>query len=250
MAGCKPCLMMLNATMKKSDSMTEQITAMIPDRETIPRPPLNLDASMPQTFLFLAFVAIFVGYFMVWLPHESAGLTFTGLEIGEQAKFLPPVREGQILPGRSLFYVPPVTLALMLVLLAARWPNRRWQTWAARAMAVFLSLLAFPALEALGTEAAEWLWRIMMIALVVLAATVSSVTGQRLSSRVLWLFILVVALAGAILPTWAFQAVRPLFASLLRGEVGIGPGVWLNGVGHATVAVIATIGFLRAQDER
>lgn len=230
--------------------MTERLTAAVPDREALPRPPLDLDASMPQTFLFLAFVAIFVGYFMVWLPHETAGLSFTGLEMGEQAKFLPPVRAGQILPGRSLFYVPPVTLALMLILLAAHWPNRRWQTWAARALAVTLSLLAFPALEALGTEVAEWLWRVLMIGLVVSAAVVTSVAGRRLSSRVLWLLIFLVALAGAILPTWAFQSVRPLFASLVSGEIGIGPGVWLNGVGHLTAAVIAAIGLLRMRNER
>lgn len=230
--------------------MTEPITAAVANRDALPRPPLSLDASMPQTLLFLAFVAIFVGYFMVWLPHEAAGLSFTGLEMGEQAKFLPPVREGQILPGRSLFYVPPVTLALMIVLLAARWPNRRWQTWAARALAITLSLLAFPALEALGTEAAEWLWRVLMIALVVLVAAVSSVTGQSLSSRVLWLLILFVALAGAVLPTWVFLEVRPLFASLLRADASIGPGVWLNGVGHLTAAVIAAIGLLRARNER
>lgn len=236
--------------MKKRNSMTERISAAVPDHDALPRPPLNLDASMPQTFLFLAFVAIFVGYFMVWLPHEAAGLSFAGLEMGEQAKFLPPVREGQILPGRSLFYVPPVTLALMLVLLAARWPNRRWQTWAARALAIVLSLLAFPALEVLGTDAAEWLWRVLMIALVVLVAAASSLTGQILSSRVLWLLILLVALSGAILPTWAFLAVRPLFASLLRADVGIGPGVWLNGVGHLTAAVVAAIGLLRVRNER
>ncbi len=230
--------------------MTERITAAVPDREALPRPPLNLDASMPQTFLFLAFVAIFVGYFMVWLPHETAGLSFTGLEMGEQAKFLPPVREGQIVPGRSLFYVPPITLALMLVLLAARWPNRRWQTWAARALAVALSFLVFPALEALGTEAAEWLWRVLMIVLVALTVVLTSVAGHRLSSRALWLLFLLVALAGAILPTWAFQSVRPLFASLLHAEIGIGPGVWLNGVGHATAAVIAAIGFARVQNQR
>lgn len=230
--------------------MTERLSAALPDQDVRPRPPLDLDATMPQTFLFLSFVAIFVGFFMVWLPHEAAGLGFTGLEMGEQAKFLPPVREGQILPGRSLFYVPPVTLALMLVLLAARWPNRRWQTWAARALAIGLSLLVFPALEALGTEAAEWLWRVLMIALVILAAAVSSITGQILSSRVLWLLILLVALAGAILPTWVFLAVRPHFASLLRADMGIGPGVWLNSVGHLTAAVVAAIGLLRMRNQR
>ena len=240
-----PMLKKVNEEMEKSDSMTERIRATVSDPDADPRPPLNLHASMPQTFLFLAFVAIFVGYFMVWLPHETAGLSFTGLEMGEQVKFLPPVRGGQILPGRSLFYLPPVTLALMIILLAARWPNRRWQTWAARALALAVSLLAFPALEALGTDSAEWLWRVLMILFVVLVAIVSSVAGRRFSSRLLWSLIFLIALVGAILPTWALQSVRPLFASLLLSDVGTGPGVWLNGVGHLLAAVIAAIGFLR-----
>lgn len=245
-----PIVEKMNAKMKKSDSVTDRISTAIRDRDAFPQPPLNLGASMPQTFLFLSFVAIFVGYFMVWLPHEAAGLTFTGLEMGEQAKFLPPVREGQILPGRSLFYVPPVTLALMLVLLAARWPNRRWQTWAVRALAIGLTLLVFPAVEALGTEAAEWFWRVLMIVLVILTVAVSSITGQIVSNRVLWLLILLVALAGAILPTWVFLAIRPHYASLLRADLGIGPGVWLNSVGHLTAAVVAAIGLLRVRNQR
>ena len=245
-----PVLKKVNKKLEKSDFVTKRFTAAVPDANSPPQLPLNLHASMPQTFLFLAFVAIFVGYFMVWLPHETAGLSFIGLEMGEQAKFLPAVREGQILPDRSLFYLPPITLALMIVLLAARWPNRRWQTWAARVLAIAVSLLAFPALEALGTDSAEWLWRILMILSVVLVAVMSSVAGRRLSSRVLWLLILLVALAGAILPTWAFQSVRPLFASLLLTDVGIGPGVWLNGAGHLLAAVIAAIGFSRVRNDR
>ncbi len=138
----------------------------------------------------------------------------------------------------------------MLVLLAARWSNRRWQTWATRVLAIALSFLAFPALEALGTEAAEWLWRVLMIALVILAAAVSSITGQFLSGRVLWSLILLAALAGAILPTWTFMAVWPHFASLLRGDVGVGPGLWLNAVGHLTVAVVAAAGLFWVQNER
>ena len=197
-----------------------------------------------QRLLFLGFTAIFIAFFMVWLPHEAAGLSFIGLEMGEQAKFLPQVRAGQILPGRSLFYVPPVSLGLMLALLSSTWPNRRWQTWVARGLAVLVSLLAFPALEAIGTEPAEWLWRVLMIALVFLVVALSGLAA-RLPAWLLLSLIGFVALAGAILPTWVYLAVRAAFANLLRGEVGIGPGVWLNLGGHLLIVGVAGARLLR-----
>lgn len=188
--------------------------------------------------LFLAFALIFVAFFMVWLPHEAAGLTFIGLEMGEQAKFLPQVQSGEIVPGRSLFYLPPVLVGLMLALLTACWPNQRWQTWAARALAVAISMLAFPALEALGTTAAEWLWRVLLIALVLLAVGLAALLPGR-AERLIWGLLAVAAVAGAALPTWAYLALRPAFAALLQEQVGIGPGVWLNLVGHLLILRVA-----------
>jgi hypothetical protein len=106
-----------------------------------------------QRLIFFAGVTlVVVSFFAVWLPHEAAGLAFLGLELGEEAKFLPAVRAGLIIPGRSLFYLPPVTAALALLLESVGWNNRRLQTWILRGVAVLVSLLAFPALEALGTD--------------------------------------------------------------------------------------------------
>ena len=199
--------------------------------------------SSRQGQLFLAFTAIVVGFFMVWLPHEAAGLSFIGLEMGEEAKFLPQVQSGAILPGRSLFYLPPVSVGLMLALLTARWPGNRWQTWAARALAVALSLLALPALEALGTEPAEWLWRLLLIGLVFIVAALAP--GLRRQRRLIWGLMALVALAGAVLPSWAYLAVRPAFSELLQERVGIGPGVWVNLAGHLLALRVAVWQLLR-----
>jgi hypothetical protein len=187
---------------------------------------------MRQRLFLLALTAILVAFFLVWLPHPAAGLSYIGLEMGEQAKFLPQVRSGEIVPGRTLFYLPPVTLALLLLLLTTFWDGVRWQTWAARAVAVATSLLAFPALEALGDpDLAEWLWRVLLIALVCMTAALTPWLAVR-PARLRWGAAALVALAGAILPTWAYLAVRPLYAALLRQEIGIGPGVWLNAGAH------------------
>jgi hypothetical protein len=187
----------------------------------------------------LGLTAVVLAFFLVWLPHPAAGLRYIGLEMGEQAKFLPQVSSGEIVPGRSLFYTPPVTAALLLIVLTTFWGERRWQTWVARGVAVAVSLLAFPALEALGdADRAEWLWRVVAIGVVV-AATGLSGRLARLPRRWRWWLAVGLALAGVVLPTWAYLAVRPAFAALLRDEVGVGPGVWLNGAGHVAILVVA-----------
>lgn len=197
---------------------------------------------MRRRLYLLGLTAILLAFFLVWLPHPAAGLRYIGLEMGEEAKFLPQVRSGAIVPGRSLFYTPPISVALLLLLLTTFWPGSRWQTWAARGIAVLLSLLAFPALEALGDpDRAEWLWRVLAIVVVVLVAAVSARLA-RLPRRVRWGFVAAVALAGAVLPTWAYLAVRPAYAALLQQPLGIGPGVWLNLAGHLVILIVAIEG--------
>jgi len=47
-----------------------------------------------QILIKAGFTAILLGYLLVWLPHEAAGLSFIGIELGEWVKFLPQVRSG------------------------------------------------------------------------------------------------------------------------------------------------------------
>lgn len=197
-----------------------------------------------NTVFSLAATAILLAYFLPWLPHPAVGLRLIGLEMGEWVKFLPQVQSGEVVAGRNLFYLPPITLGLMLALWTAGWPNGRWQTWLMRGLAVFVSLLAFPALEAIRDEPnSEWVLRLSLIGGVALVAALSGL-GGRLPAILPWLFIAVLALLGAALPTWAYLAVRPVIADWLRAPIGIGPGVWLNLVGHLGVALVALYKFL------
>jgi hypothetical protein len=43
---------------------------------------------------------------------------------------------------------------------------------------------------------------------------------------------MLLGLIGAIIPTWAYLAVRGPVGDLLKLAIGIGPGVWLNAAGH------------------
>ncbi len=178
--------------------------------------------------MLLGLTAVFTAYFLVWLPGPAAGLQFLGFEIGEWIKFL------GVGMARNYFYLPPITLGLMLALWTVLW-SRPWPAWVARGAAVAVSLLAFPAVEAILYEPrSEWLLRLLLIALVAMVAVGSHWLGRW--PRGVWVLIGLAGLAGAVLPTWEYFAIRPLVAQVLAQPVGLGVGVWLNGVGHLLVA--------------
>lgn len=185
----------------------------------------------------LGFTLILLGYLLVWLPHPAAGLSALGVEIGEWIKFLPGVRGGQAAADRNWFYLPPITLAYLMLHWTIGWPARRWQTWLARAAAVLVSWLAFPAWESLLEEpASEWRLRLAWVGLISLSALLIFWWPRRPAG---WLdgLALAAVLAGALLPTWAYFALRPVVAQALRAPVGVGPGLWLNLIGHSLLFV-------------
>jgi hypothetical protein len=188
-----------------------------------------------RSLLYAALTAVFIGYLTVWLPGPSAGLSFIGVELGEWIKFL---GVGKL---RNLFYLPPITLGLMLSAVTMNWPNRRWQTWAGRALAVGVALLAFPAIEAIRFESpSEWALRLELIGLVLVVAVLSSWRPSWLARRQLsWLLLFLSALAGLVLPTFAYLRVRPLVAQAIGLPLGIGLGVWLNGTGHLLIVALS-----------
>jgi hypothetical protein len=200
--------------------------------------PLAVSKAQQSMFL-LGATAVLVAYFIPWLPHPAAGLRLIGLEMGEWVKFLPQVQAGEIRASRDWFYLPPVTLGLALALLSASWPNGRWQTWAMRGLALLVSLPAFPALEAIRWESADnYLFRLQMIGLVFVVAALSSL-GRYWPSWLAWLLLTLVGLVGAAVPLWLYLLLRPALSQLLATGVAIGPGVWLNLLGHGLIATAA-----------
>ncbi len=63
---------------------------------------------------------VLAGYFGPWINHRAAVLVVTGLDLGEYVKFLPVVQQGQLSIWREGFYLPLVTVSLMLSLRAFR----------------------------------------------------------------------------------------------------------------------------------
>ena len=185
--------------------------------------------------LLAGFTAVFIGYLTVWLPGPAAGLTLIGVEMGEWIKFM------GMGPRRNWFYLPPITLGLMLVVWTVGWPNGRWQTWAIRAGAVAISLLSFPALEDLmGQVSHEYAPRVWAIGLVVVVAGMSGLIGRWvLAIRLKWVVIALLAVVGTILPFWAYWQARAAVSEVVGLPIGVGLGIWLNGLGYAAAILAA-----------
>ncbi len=197
-------------------------------RSLIPRP-------WSRTLLLLGLTAVFTGYLTVWLPGPAAGLRFLGAEIGEWIKFL------GVRGSRNLFYLPPIMLGAILACLCALQPSTRRQTWALRAVAIGVSLLALPAVEIVLQESpSQWLLRLLLIGLVS-ALALGSALLARLPSSLLWYLVALLGVLGLSLPTWRYVTLRPFLAEVLGQAVGVGLGVWLNALGFLLLTAVALI---------
>jgi hypothetical protein len=190
-----------------------------------------------QTLLILAFTAIFIGYLTVWLPGPGAGLSFLGIEMAEWFKF------SGLGARRDIFYLPPITLSLMLAVWTVTWSRQGWQAWLLRGFALLISLLAFPAIEDItGPVREQYTLRVWLIALVVVVALLSGFwhpTGKR--KRLPWILLALLGLIGLLLPTWMYMQVRPFASQMMGVPIGVGLGVPLNGLGHLLVTIVSLL---------
>ena len=210
--------------------------------------------ALPQIFLKVGFTIVLLGYFLAWLPHRAVGLSFIGLEMGEWTKFLPKVQQGQYLADRILFYIPPITLSLMLVFWTIDWPNNHWKTWMMRGIAILISLLASPPIESIRYESTDqWLVRLFLVSVVVLAVLLMPLAGKLAQDRkemIKWSTIAVLGLLGSLLPLWTYLSYRPEISSIFGSDFGIGPGLWLNTVGNLMVVAVGGINFYSIYRQR
>ncbi|GMQ78540.1 MAG: hypothetical protein BMS9Abin02_1058 [Anaerolineae bacterium] len=209
-----------------------------------------LNNRQSETLIKISFTIILLGYFLVWLPQPVVGLSFIGLEIGEWVKFIPQVRQGDILPSRSFFYLPPVTLGAMMALWTARWSNRRWKTWVIRGTALLISLLALPAIESFRDEPiSQWVLRLLFIVVAAIAILLATVYASRESVpyTVPWAYFVGLGLIGALLPLWIFLAIRPVAGEIIGSKVGFGVGILLNILGHGLLVALGMIHLSRSK---
>lgn len=188
--------------------------------------------------LVIGITAVFLGYLSVWIPGPAAGLQFIGVEVGEWLKFL------GVGPIRNVFYLPPITLSSIMLLLTVGWGNGRWQTWLWRLIACALALLSFPALEDIrGGSNGEYVPRIWLIGAVFLLFGVITLWEWREREgrfrSLAYLFCAIIGIIGLAYPTWLYSEVRPAISLVMGQAVGVGFGVWLNGLGHLALVIVA-----------
>jgi hypothetical protein len=87
----------------------------------------------------MGWVLAAVGYYGPWIAHMSAGLTLSGVDMGEFVKFLPGVQDGTLTVTRQLFYLPPFAIAMSIALLIGS--RRLGYPWPLR---ILILLLAVP----------------------------------------------------------------------------------------------------------
>ena len=170
------------------------------------------------------------------MPHEAVGLSFIGLEMGEWTKFLPKV-QGDLYPvDRTFFYIPPISLSLMLLAWTIGWSNGRWKTWITRGIAVFVSLLVFPSIESIQYESSDqWVPRLILVSIVVLAVPLVSLAAKlesRYAMMLKWGAIALLGLVGAVIPLWTYMVIKPEIEAIFGSHLGVGPGLWLNTLAH------------------
>lgn len=186
-----------------------------------------------QAVLFVGLTAVLLAYFSIWLPGPGAGLQLMGLETAEWLKFM------GMGPVRNWFYLPPITLGLMLALLPLAWPPGRRQNWGLRALAALVSLLAFPAVEdIIGPFWREYVIRVAGIGLVTAVAFLSGWFHRRRMPMLTWILLALLGVIGAVMPFWTYRSALPAIEILMGQPVGVGWGLWLNLAGHLWVTAV------------
>lgn len=195
----------------------------------------------------LGLISVVVGYLGPWVPHKTAALTVTGLELAEFAKFFPQVQGGVVSITRELFYLPLITALILLGLCAGRSTLR----WVRLVVPLLLAGLLLVALlpysivnglrQALSVRSSivldpQYIGQLRLVvagaALILLAPL-----ARRLPARLQGVLVALLALAGALPALWQFARLRPLVAALYARPLGLGWGLIACAAGFAVLLV-------------
>jgi len=170
----------------------------------------------------LGLLLIIVGTFGAWVPHKTAALTVSGIELVEFAKLFPQVQSGEIPIVRALFAFPALTGAVTLAILT-HWNIQRlpWRILLT-GLALAIALVAAPPYQFLQDPGYQLQLFLALggIALILLTPLVRAIPN-RIRSALVALFTLI----GAVLPTWQFYQTHPLVVELYDAPVAPGWGI-------------------------
>ena len=170
----------------------------------------------------LGIVLVVVGLLGPWIPHETAALTVTGLELAEFAKFFPQVQSGVVHVTRCLFLTPVTAAAILLGLAVSAIAVRPVTRFTGAGLGVLLALVALPPYGFyLATEYRGHLILAAVGALLVLL----TLPSHRLPRRAWGILVMVLALAGIAPALYQFVLLRPLVTALYDAPLGLGWGL-------------------------
>jgi hypothetical protein len=207
-------------------------------------------------WLYLAYgvglALVFVGYFSPWVPHKTAALAMTGLELAEFAKFFPEVESGVVPISRELFYCPLIAALVLLALLSGRSAVLFVRVLVPLLLAALLlgALFPFPVVEAaLQTLRARVPFTLdpdytgqLTLVVVGVVLTLLSPLACRLPRRAWGILGALLALAGAVPALWQFTLLRPLVTALYGEPLGLGWGPILCAVGFTVLLIPGALG--------
>ena len=187
------------------------------------------------------------GYWGPWVHHRSVALLLTGPDLGEFVKFLPPVRAGQVLAFRQIFYLPPFAAAFTLAALAgSRLISRRLLPNAlllASVLPLSLALLP-PVFTPSSLLSAEFRLQLLACVFCLLFAFGPGVLGL-FSRRALLGTALAFCLGAASLPLWQFLSLREPIQAAYGGPIALGWGLWATPAGFLLAASCTALALAR-----
>ena len=180
-----------------------------------------------------------MGYYGPWITHATAGLTLSGVDMGEFVKFLPGVLNGALTVTRQLFYLPPLAIAVSIALLIGS--RRLCYPWLLRVLALLLAVAASlqllpPAWSPSSLLTAEFRLQTLALGICWMLLATCWLLG-RLPAWLTGSLSAALTMATIGLSAWQFFVVTPAIDSVYRNPPTVGWGFFLCLGGLAILAI-------------
>jgi hypothetical protein len=194
---------------------------------------------MMRWLLPVGILLALAGYVGPWVAHPVAGLTITGLDLGEYVKFLPVVREGSVWVWRPGFYAPLVAIGTAALLAAYR-RDFAFPLFVRYALLALATVAAFnlvpPAWTPTRLLEAEFRWQLLSL-LALLGGVALAPLLALLPRSWVALTVSVLILIATVAPLHGFLQTLPAIASLYNQPLAPAWGMWLMVAGQLLVVV-------------
>jgi hypothetical protein len=191
---------------------------------------------------FIGSALIVIGFFGPWVAHKTAGLTVTGYELSEFAKFFPQVQGGAVPVRRALFITPLLAAVVSLALVIQRSGRGRAFRFAGTATALLLGLVALPPFQAIFEP--QYRLHLALLTGGVLL-TLATPLARQLSEGVRGIWLLFLTLVGAAPALWQITLLHPLVVELYSAPVWPDWGLIVCAIGFLTLLVASLRDILR-----